>query len=158
MTTSIADEISMDGTKPLPSTDELLVMEPIDLVSMITNTQRRSSELKSELAYAKQTHNERGNPITLRRVEALQRAREWHIHLCAMAQKVLGLIRHAEKSERVELSSRRDDAEARSFIRAARRMLSPETYQAIWDEVRRGSADSLPDSQAAMEREESGEP
>lgn len=148
MSASTADEISADGTRPLPPIEELAVMDRMDLVSMQAEAGKRCLDLKLDLENATEDLKRAS-----RKIEAIRRARKWHGHLHQLAQHALSLGRDAEEAERLESSIERDESEARRFLKAARRILSPEVCRAVWDETSRDGLDPLPGWRAGAARD-----
>jgi hypothetical protein len=133
--TTMIDEMSIDGSKPLPSTEELAAMERDDLLALGLKADQRHDELRSEASNA--VHAFRTNASYMPRIkyDALHRTRDWYKHLSRAIQFAL----RSKSGKRKDVSKKeRGEIDARSFVNAAEKLLTQEEYEAIWDEVRRG--------------------
>jgi hypothetical protein len=128
----IVDQESEDGTKSLPSVEDLAAMPAEELVGLHTRTMLRAVATKADLDEAVDSCRVGGPPIPRDRFVALKRVKVFYSQLTQLTQA--GSRRAVQNIAAAKASN---EEEGRAFIAAARWLLTEEQYIQIWREANR---------------------
>lgn len=141
------DITSADGTASMPTVAELMCKTHEELSEMHAASSMRIAELQSAIQQSAAAKAIGAPSVSYRQHDAMRRAKVWHGAHAQLIQTALG----AKRRERAEAArangrdvsvaakaaahvARRDKAERR-FVEAAKRLLSAEQYELLWDEA-----------------------
>lgn len=139
--TFVVDELSVDGSKPLPSPADLAAMDKAEILALRSRAMDRKRDLKIMLSNA--SHDKRVADVKLpwTQLTAIRRSASWYARLAEITQLALSLRNAQAKKARVAAHGELKQTDSERFVEASKRFLSKELYLSIWEEVNRGIND-----------------
>ena len=141
--TDCVDADSLDGAASIPSVSDVLKWDLVRRADTLVSSTQRAIELKTMIVGREFGTGADARASAFRQIAKLRAAQSWHLAIVRVLQTAQNVEREQRRAARV-IPEPEEKAAARAvrlnkahrcFVEAARRLLSPEQYELLWDEA-----------------------